>query len=130
MPLRDHFRPPLADVRSWDGVHGMLPAVIVQHSMRILPDNYFAEPIVHLGLEPRLPKQGVYEVRIYDSRRKRHLVAAIEIVSPSNKDRPENRNSFVAKVADLLRNGICVSIVDIVSTMDFNLYADLLDFVE
>lgn len=170
MPLRDHFRSPLDDVRSWDGVHGMLPAVIVQHLVKILPERYFAEPQVHLGtlfevdigtfheasaqvaqddggiegvalatyappqptltLEPRLPSQDIYEVRIYDSRRKRHLVAAIEIVSPSNKDRPENRSTFVAKVATLMEQGVCVSIVDIVSTMDFNLYAELLSFVE
>lgn len=143
MPLRDHFRSPLDDVRSWDGVHGMLPAMIVQHLIKILPEAYFAEPQVHLGTlfevdigtfrepaEPQLPDQDVYEVRIYDSRRKRHLVAAIEIVSPSNKDRPESRSTFVAKVATLLRQGICVSIVDIVSTLDFNLYADLLSFVD
>jgi hypothetical protein len=71
----------------------------------------------------------VYEVRIYDSRRKRRLLAAIEIVSPSNKDRPENRSNFVNKVATLLKNNICVSIVDIVSTMEFNLYAELLTFL-
>lgn len=90
----------------------------------------WAPPQPTLTLEPRLPDQDVYEVRIYDSRRSRRLVAAIEIVSPSNKDRPETRSTFVAKVAALLKNGICVSIVDVVSTSDFNLYADLLDFVE
>ena len=82
-----------------------------------------------LTLEPQLPNQDVYEVRIYDSRRNRHLVAAIEILSPSNKDRPENRATFVAKVATLLKNNICVSIVDVVSTCYFNLYADLMDFL-
>jgi hypothetical protein len=57
-------------------------------------------------------------------------VAAIEIVSPSNKDRPENRATFVAKVATLLKNNICVSIVDVVSTYDFNLYAELMTFLQ
>jgi hypothetical protein len=170
MPLRDHFRPPLDDVRSWDGLHAMWPATMVAELNKVLPEAYFAEPRVHLStlyevdigtyheggqesssidvddggiavatwtppkptltLEPRLPNQDVYEVRIYDSRRHRRLVAAIEIVSPSNKDRPETRATFVAKVATLLKEGICVSIVDIVSTSDFNLYAELLDFLE
>ena len=76
-----------------------------------------------------MPNQDVYEVRIYDSRRNRHLVAAIEIVSPSNKDRPENRATFVAKAATLLTNNICVSIVDVVSTFDFNLYAEVMSFL-
>ena len=169
MPLRDHFRPPLDDVHSWDELHGGWPMMIVQKLIEVLPEPYFAAPGVHLGtlyevdigtyrrpvaeandldvakggvavatyappkptltLEPQLPNQDVYEVRIYDSRRNRHLVAAIEIVSPSNKDRPENRATFVAKAATLLKNNICVSIVDVVSTYDFNLYAELMNFL-
>ena len=74
--------------------------------------------------------QDVYEVRIYDSRRHWRLVAAIEIVSPSNKDRPETRTTFVSKVVSLLKQGICVSIVDVVTTYAFNLYAELLSFVD
>jgi hypothetical protein len=169
MPLRDHFRSPLADVHSWDELHGGWPMMIVQELIEVLPEPYFAAPGVHLGtlyevdigtyrrplaeansldsaqgaaavaayapprptltLEPFLPNQDVYEVRIYDSRRNRHLVAAIEIVSPSNKDRPENRATFVAKAATLLKNNICVSIVDVVSTFDFSLYAELMEFL-
>ena len=72
----------------------------------------------------------MYEVRIYDSRRNRRLVAAIELVSPSNKDRPETRGTFVSKAAALLKHDVCVSIVDVVSTSDFNLYAELLNFLE
>ena len=71
--------------------------------------------------EPRLPLQDLYEVRVYDSRRDRRLVAAIELVSPSHKDRLETRSSFVAKIATLLKRGICVSIVDVVGTWEFNL---------
>jgi hypothetical protein len=54
------------------------------------------------------------------------LVAAVEIVSPANKDRPENRRAFVTKCAALLQEGVCVSIVDLVTTRNFNLYTDLL----
>ena len=162
MPLRDHFRSPLDDVHSWDELHGLWPAVIVQHLFKILPEPYFAAPGIQLGslyevdvgtfresdsdaggpavavyappqptltLTPELPGQDLYEVRIYDGRRRRRLVAAIEIVSPSNKDRPEHRMTFAAKVATLLRNGICVSIVDVVGTKDFNLYAELMDIL-
>lgn len=90
----------------------------------------YSPPQPTLTLEPRLPNQDVYEVRIYDSRRNRRLVAAIEIVSPSNKDRPETRGTFVAKVAQLLKHDVCVSIADVVSTSNFNLYAELLEFFE
>jgi hypothetical protein len=53
-------------------------------------------------------------------------VAAVEIVSSSNKSRIENRDAFVSKVATLLKHGICVSIVDVVGTVDYSLYAELL----
>ena len=82
-----------------------------------------------VAVETTLPDFDEYEVRIYDSRRGRHLVAAIEIVSPANKDRPEHRNVFVAKCAALLQKGVAVSIIDLVTVRHFNLYADLLDFI-
>src|SRR5271166_4990503 len=49
MPLRDHFRPPVEKKHSWDELHGMWPAVIVQQLFPILPDGYVAVPRVHLG---------------------------------------------------------------------------------
>ena len=49
MPLRDHFRPPLDDVHSWDELHGMWPAMIVRQLIEVLPEPYFAAPGVHLG---------------------------------------------------------------------------------
>lgn len=69
MPLRDHFRPPLDDVHSWDELHGMWPATIVRALVEVLPQPYFAAPGVHLGtlyeidvgtyVEPRLPNQDI-----------------------------------------------------------------------
>src|SRR4051794_25329161 len=49
MPLRDHFRPPLSDRRSWDELHGGWPMIIVAGLNRRLPDRYVAVPQVHLG---------------------------------------------------------------------------------
>src|SRR5207253_5549777 len=49
MPLRDHFRPPVSARSSWEGFHGMWPATMVQQLVRILPEDYTAEPRVHLG---------------------------------------------------------------------------------
>jgi hypothetical protein len=56
-------------------------------------------------------------------------VAAVELVSPSNKDRPEHRRTFVAKCATLLQEQVCVAIVDVVTTRSPNLYAELLDLL-
>ena len=46
-----------------------------------------APPRPTLTLETELPDQDEYEVRIYDDRYGRRLVAAIELISPANKDR-------------------------------------------
>ncbi len=86
-----------------------------------------AEPAV--VIETEIPVQDLYEVRVYDARMDRRLVAAIELVSPRNKDRPESRNAFVGKCAALLREGVAVSIVDVVTNRNFNLYAELLAFL-
>jgi Protein of unknown function (DUF4058) len=68
-----------------------------------------------------------YEIRVYDTKHDRRLVAVVEIVSPANKDRPEHRRAFVAKCAALLQNRVSVAIVDVVTTRGFNLYADLIE---
>jgi hypothetical protein len=83
-----------------------------------------------LRVETDLPDVDEYEVRVYDVSRDRRLVAAVELVSPSNKDRPETRRAFVAKCAALLQHRVSVAIVDLVTTRDFNLYAELLAFLE
>jgi hypothetical protein len=169
MPLRDHFRPPVWKQASWEGFHGMWPGIMVLQLSQKLPNDYTAEPRVHLGTyfeidvcayekaeqapaawtaaggnggvatatwappEPTLvadadpTEQYAYEVLVFDQTRGRQLVAAVEIVSPANKDRPESRREFVAKCAALLQQRVCVSIVDLVTTRQFNLYADLLD---
>lgn len=89
----------------------------------------WAPPQPTLTLATDLPDADEFTVRIYDSKRGRRLVAAIEIVSPANKDRREHRNAFVAKCAALLQNQVSVTIVDLVTTRDFNLYGDLLELL-
>jgi hypothetical protein len=128
MPLRDHFRPPVDEIASWEELHGQWPAVIVHQLRQQLPAGYVAGPRVHSGSQVEVDVDE-YEVRIYDATRGRLLVAAIELVSPANKDRPESRNVFVAKSVALLQQGVAVSIVDIVSIQRFNLYAELLTMI-
>jgi hypothetical protein len=171
MPLRDHSRPSVWRKCSWEGFHGGWPMTMVQRLFPKLPDEYTAEPRVHLGkfyeidvcayeedepkqrgdstpdergggatatlapprptftVEAELGDEYAYEVRVYDQDRARLLVAAVEIVSPGNKDRKASRRAFVTKCAALLQQGVCVSIVDIVTTRKFNLYSELLDHI-
>jgi len=171
MPLRDHFRPPLDNVSSWEELHGGWPMMLVASLSKKLPPPYVAGPRVHsrgyfeidvasfekdepdplapetsaeeggvatavwappqptFDVAAELPEQDEYEVRVYDTKRHRRLVAAVKIVSPANKDRPENRRAFVAKCGALLRRQVSVALVDVVTARQFNLYGDLLEFV-
>ena len=112
----------------------MWPAMMVQQLCKVLPVQYTAEPRVHLGAYYEIDvcafEEEQYEVLIFDENRNRELVAAIEIASPGNQDRPQHRQSFVAKSATLLQQKVCVSIVDLVTTMNFNLYCELLELFE
>jgi hypothetical protein len=89
----------------------------------------WAPPRPTFAVATGFPDQYSYEVRVFDTWRDRRLVAAVEIVSPANKDRPENRRAFVTKCAALLQQRVSVSIVDMVTTRQFNLYGDLLDLI-
>lgn len=91
----------------------------------------WAPPVPSVAVETEIPEDNdEFEVRIYDTRRNRQLVAAIEIVSPANKDRPATRSAFVNKCAALLRSGIAVSIVDLVTERQGNLYVELMNLLE
>jgi Protein of unknown function (DUF4058) len=85
-----------------------------------------APPAPTLTIDVDFPEQYAYEILIFDLERERRLVAAVEIVSPANKDRPESRQLFVAKCFNLLRQDVCVSIIDLVTIRQFNLYTELL----
>lgn len=163
MPLRDHFRPPVSDVASWEELHGAWPGAIAFRLNDLLPSDYRSGVKIHLGtaVEIDVPtfelqtsdKSGSdvaaeavlewkpasptvllesdeltppdYEVQVYDQRHTRRLVAAVEIVSPRNKDRAEARNAFVSKCHALLQQEVCVTIVDLVTERSSNLFAEL-----
>src|SRR3954447_6019223 len=89
----------------------------------------WAPPRPTFAVVADLPNQYAYEVRVFDVWRDRRLVAAVELVSPANKDRPENRRAFVTKCAALLQQRVSVAIVDLVTTRRSNLYGDLLELI-
>jgi hypothetical protein len=80
-------------------------------------------PTLLLESEELAPPE--YEVRVYDLTRAQRLVAVVELVSPSNKDRPQGRKAFVDKCHALLQQEVCVILVDIVTSYTANLYAEL-----
>jgi hypothetical protein len=77
-----------------------------------------------------LPAQDVFEVRVYDDARGARLVAAVELVSPGNKDRPAKRHAFAVKCAAYLQQQVSVVIVDVVTERRDNLHEELMRVIE
>lgn len=81
----------------------------------------FAPPQPAVSM-PNVFPPDVVAVEVRDTRRSRQLVAAVELVSPANKDRPDSREVFAAKSAGYVLGGVGLVIVDIVTDMHFNLH--------
>jgi hypothetical protein len=60
----------------------------------------------------------------------RTLVAAIELVSPGNKDRSTKRHLFAAKCATYLSRGVGLVVVDVVTSRQGNLHNELADLLQ
>jgi hypothetical protein len=68
----------------------------------------------------------IVEVRVLNPTGEAVLAAALELVSPANKDRAEHREAFVEKCLGYLREGIGLIIVDVVTERLTNLHDELL----
>src|SRR5207244_3852820 len=120
MPLLDHFRPPLSERRHWHAFHNSWATYLSSHLNTLLPEGYFAEANVQFGVEidvatfeengaappqakwvPTPPQASlplqlagpVVEVGIFSRTGGPLLAGAVELVSPSNKDRPVHREA-------------------------------------
>lgn len=72
----------------------------------------------------------IVEVQIFKDRAGPQVVAALELVSPANKDRPSHRRQFAVKCAAYLQQGISVLVVDVVTDRHGNLHRELLKLLE
>jgi hypothetical protein len=155
MPLRDHFHPPLTLLRHWKPFHGAWATYIAAHLNRMLPEGYFAEPFCTFAVEidvatvdfqrgsadevepswklpaptltvPIAPVTDTVEVRVFRKEGGAELAGCVELVSPSNKDRPAEREAFVSKCAAYLHDRAGLIVVDVVTERRANMHAALL----
>jgi hypothetical protein len=68
-------------------------------------------------------------VAIHSTEGSRTLVAAIELLSPGNKDRAVKRRLFAAKCATYLSRGIGLIVVDVVTSRQGNLHNELMELL-
>ncbi len=85
----------------------------------------WAPPEPEWAVAVEWPPEDEIRVEILTDDGDPQIAAAIEIVSPSNKDRSQSREAFAAKCADYLRRGCGLVVVDAVSTRRADLAADL-----
>jgi hypothetical protein len=86
------------------------------------------QPMLTVPLEPAATDS--YEVQVFRNFGGPQLRAAIELVSPANKDRAGSRHAFAAKCANHLRHGVSVAVIDIVTERHANLHAEILAALE
>jgi hypothetical protein len=67
-----------------------------------------------------------FEVRVFTATGGLTLVAVIELVSPGNKDRPEERRAFAAKCAGYMHQGISLIVLDVVTSLHANLHHEIM----
>ncbi len=160
MTLKDHFHDPLASIYPWDGFHSMWASMIAVELNRVLPGGFYAISQTHRGspvevdiaavqtapgivglngwqpeqpswcAQVEWPERDYFEIRVVKGKEYPKLVAAIELVSPSNKDRPLSRVMFAGKCAGYLRVGIGVIVVDVVTHRQHNLHELILELLE
>lgn len=160
MPILDHFSDKIKRISHFHSFHNAWATQIAFELNKILPKGFIAEPNVHLGnlgeidvradeLLPEdttalltqyhapAPRRTIQvsfpeetEIFIVNISQARATVGVIEIVSPSNKDRPLHRNIFVSKCLSIISQGISLIIVDIVTIHPFNFHNELLQKLE
>lgn len=88
----------------------------------------WAPPVAPMSIPAIFPDS--IEVLVYNMQSGYTLVAAVELVSPGNKDRPQARRGFAAKCASYLQQGIGLVVADVVTNEKGNLHNELVELLD
>jgi Protein of unknown function (DUF4058) len=86
-------------------------------------------PAPGVAVAVELPATDSVEVQVFVDDGDPRLTAAIELLSPRNKDRPQARKAFAVKCVGYLQQGSSVVIVDTVTTRRADLNAAVLSLL-
>jgi len=151
MPLLDHFNPPLSRTHPWRSFHAAWAAAMARLlNEGVLPTGYYAvghvdrdapteidvaaaqtwaPPEPGLAVAVELPGVDGVEVQVFADDGDPRLTAAVELLSPRNKDRPQARQAFAVKCVGYLQQGSSVVVVDTVTTRRADLNAAILSLL-
>jgi hypothetical protein len=146
VPLLDHFRAPLSDTASWASFYSNWATRLADALTDLVPPEFRVEeharhgPSVEIdtatftapAAPPAMPVAfpDTFEVRVYSTVSGKTLVAAVELVSPGNKDRPDERRAFAAKCASYLYEGTGLVVMDVVTNRRANLHNETMRLME
>lgn len=89
----------------------------------------WAAPAPGLAVAVELPAADAVEVQVFADDGDPRLAAAVELLSPRNKDRLRARQAFAVKCVGYLQQGSSVVVVDTVTTRRADLYAAILSLL-
>src|SRR5262249_53145828 len=123
VPLLDRDGPIEIDVAALRGQEGLVPAGEAAASQSWSPP----EPALAVAVD--MPAVDGVEVQVFADNGDPRLTAAIELLSPRNKDRPQARQAFAVKCVGYLQQGSSVVVVDTVTTRRAELNAAILSLL-
>jgi hypothetical protein len=141
MPLLDHFQPP----HRWESFHSNWATRLADALNERLPPEFIAEEHTHAGPTATAPAvwpppapartmpavfPDTFEVRVFSTTTGLTLVGVIELVSPGNKDRADERRAFATRCASYLYQRISLIVIDIVTSRHANLHNDTMRLME
>jgi hypothetical protein len=147
MPLLDHFHPPLSRSHPWRAFHGAWAAAMARLlNDGILTPGFYAVPFLdrtgpledegivrpwapaapELAVAVEWPGVDDARIEVLADEGDPQLDAAVELVSPRNKDRAPSCEAFAAKCADYLWRGCGLVVTDTVTSRRSDLPAELL----
>ena len=86
-------------------------------------------PAPGLAVAIELPAIDAIEVQVFSDAGDPRLTAAVELLSPRNKDRPKARRAFAVKCVSYLQQGIGVVVVDTFTTRRADLHREILELL-
>ena len=89
----------------------------------------WAPPAPGLAVAVELPAADAAEVQVFADDGDPRLAAAVELLSPRNKDRPQARQAFAVKCVGYLQQGSSVVVVDTVTTRRADMNAAILSLL-
>ena len=90
----------------------------------------WSPPAPGLAVAVELPAVDAVEIQVFFDDGDPRLAAAIELVSPRNKDQPRARRAFAVKCVGYLQRGSSVVVVDTVTTRRADLHAAILALLD